>query len=409
MIFENVKDVREMIYDFYSRNFADKIPGGKNDNDAIDVISINLEIAKLARKKQEFQSKKIFKPAKHILLPLIYDLVRYFLKDSDLEIGFLKGNGYYLGEYLLAYCYIVAIGMFKTAYLLSLKGDSDLLNQPSILYPKERLISDIAETVEISEESAKKVIEDMTYNYEFHKDRITIYQPLFEVGDYIICSSYLVFHSYVIDKVMKYFDVKGINKQDLTVYHKYKSDQMNHRMASNLPQMYSNLRTFENCILDFGSIRKAEVDIVLFDTANKQAVLVELKNYTPVDNEIDALTKEKRINNAIDSRLEKDKRVFENLELFFKENNLPIEYLKYDFASLLVTNSYTGGVGVKEKIKVIDEALFYYLLDIYNGNMSELLASLDEGTFFKELKQVVSIKDQHYSYKGINVVVSNKN
>ena len=95
---------------------------------------------------------------------------------------------------------MAAIGVYKTAYLLSLKSESEILYHPSILYPKERLISDISEVVYVDRDTVREILKDMTYDYEFHKDRVTLYQPLFEVGDNILCSTNMLFHSYVIDR-----------------------------------------------------------------------------------------------------------------------------------------------------------------------------------------------------------------
>ena len=410
LCFEHKQGERSLIYDAYSRHIADEIPGGKNSKDDINVVDFNVMIAELASKKQEFQSKKLFKPANHVIREMVYDLVDYYLGDLSSKIGYLQATTYALGQYLLVYCYLAAIGVYKTAYLLSLKGDNDLIYQPSIIYPKERLVSDISEVTYVDEKSIRAILKDMTYDYEFHKDRVTLYQPIFEIGDSILCSTNMLFHSYVIDKVMKYFDCKGTNKEHLSIYHRYMADKMNHRMADNLPLMYPNLVTFENKTLLIGKSVKAEVDLLVFDTYSKTAAFVELKNYTPVDNDADAQRKEERINDAIKSRLEKDKRVLENLELFFKQNDIPLDYLNYQFSSLVVTNSFAGGVDIKENIKVLDEALFYYLLHLCYGNLKEFIDFVEKGEFFNILEKNIKIADADvdYTYKGITVEVINK-
>ena len=410
LCFTHKKGSRPLVYDLYSRLFANVIPGGKDSKDNVDVFNLNFELANQSMKKQEFQSKKIFKPAKHILLPIIDRFVEYFLRDLDYEIGFLKGKDYYLGDYLLAYSYLAAIGFFKTAYLLSLRGENDLVNQPCIVYPKDRLISDISETTGMSEEIAKKAMEDMVYDYSFHKDKITIYQPVFDVGNYYICSCNVLFHSYIVDKIMKYFDIRGTNKPDLTLYHKYMSDKMNDRLAYYLPIMYPNLKTYKNCILKIGNKTQSEIDLLVFDEVEKTACLVELKNYTPVDNDADAIIKENRINEAIQSRLVKDKRVLDNLELFFKQNKIPKKFLTYEFSSLLVTDSFTGGVNIREEIKVIDEALFYNLLKMTNGNLKATLKKIEDREFFKMLEETIvnKLSAETYTYKGISIKVNNQ-
>ena len=403
--FENVESDRSFIYDAYTRNIADSIPGAKNERDTVDTFDFTSKIIEIAKNKPEFQSKKIFKPAKHELIKLIGELAIYYLRDLDIEIGNIQGKDYFLGDYLLVYCYLVAIGIYKTAYLVSLRYDNDQVYQPSIVYPKERLIKDIADTTGMSIEVVEKVISDMVYDYEFHKNRLTIYQPLFEIGDSVLCSVNLISHAYVIDKIMKYYDVKGTNKKDLALYHRYRANKMNHRMAYYLPLMYENLQTFENCELTINGITKSEIDLIVFDEKTKTAALVELKNYTPVDNEEDAVIKENRINNAIESRVARDKLVIDNIDLFLEQNEIPSRFSQYKYYSFLVTNEPIGGVGIKELIKVIDESLFYNLLSIYNGDLLAVINSINTGEFFKTLESSISMKNMEYDYKGLKVEI----
>lgn len=405
LVFEHVPSDRSIIYDEYQRNIASTIPGSKNAKDNINTFDFSLKILQIAKNKPEFQSKKIYKPAKHIILELINELIPYYLNDLDVEISYLKGKDYYLAEYLLVYCYLVAIGVYKTAYLISLRFDNEQVYQPSIIYPKERLVLDIIETIGMPENTVRKVISDLIYDYSFHKDRLTIYQPLFEIGDCILCSTNMLFHSYVIDKVMKYFDVRGTNKKDLSLYHRYRADVMNHRMADNLPLMYPNLKTYENCILKLNGLRKSEIDLIVFDDITKTAALIELKNYTPVDNEDDLINKENKINEAINSRLVKDKLVVENIDTFLKQNNIPSKYSNYNYYSLLVTNSSIGGVGIKESIKVVDEPLFYNLLSIYQGSLLATIDGIDNSEFFKILASSIKLNNVKYEYKGFNVEI----
>ena len=49
--FTNIKGERSIIYDLYSRIFADKIPGGKDSKDNIDVFDFNVELIKQASGK----------------------------------------------------------------------------------------------------------------------------------------------------------------------------------------------------------------------------------------------------------------------------------------------------------------------------------------------------------------------
>lgn len=405
LTFKHVESDRSIIYDEYQRNIADEIPLAKNAKDNVNVFDLNLRIIEIARNKPEFQSKKIFKPSKNKLLELINELVPYYLDGLDVEISSLKGKEYCLGEYLLVYCYLVAIGMYKIAYLVSLRFDNDQVYQPSIVYPKERLVQDIIETIGMPEKTVRQILFDLTYDYNFHKDRLTIYQPLFEVGDCFLCSAYLLFHSYVIDKIMKYFDSKGTNKEDLSLYHRYRAEVMNHRMAYNLPLMYPNLKVWENCVLRIDGIRQSEIDLVVFDDITKTAALVELKNYTPVDNETDAINKERLINKAIEWRTVKDKLVVENIQMFLKQNKIPQKYADYNYHSLLVTNSSVGGDGIKESIKVVDEALFYNLLHIFQGSLLATLDAIDSGEFFKILESMVKTNKVTNEYKGLKVEI----
>lgn len=405
LCFKRNKSNREFVYELYSRRIADEIPGGKNNKDIFSVADFTLMLLRLSTGDLAFESKKLFKPTKPILKRAIEDLKNRFAASLNADILSLRpATDYSLDQYISVYCYLAAIGVYKTAYLLKLKDNNEHLQRPSILYPKERLISDVSNAVEIDENLVRKIIKDMTYDPDFHKDRITLYQPLFEVGDFFLCSTTMVFFSYVVDKAIKYYDFKGTNKADLSKYHNYMSEKMNHRMAENLPSMYPNLVVFENAKLLMKNMTQAEVDLVLFDRNTKTGALIELKDYAPIDNEGDTKKKDRNINSAIKSRLEKDKRVIDNLELFFEQNDIPKEYLDYQLSSLLVTSSYAGGIDVQEKIKVLDENLFYYLLRIHCGNFKEFLQFVEEGEFFNILNEELLKEGNrcvNYTYKGI--------
>ena len=403
---------RDVMYDIYSRNIADMVPGGKNQIDDGNVFNLNLYIADLIRNKLDFDSKKLFKPKKAQLIEITYDLGNHFLKDLDAkEVMPYKLSGYTLEQYFFVYCYLATIAIYKIAYIYSLKNINDPLHlTPSVVYPKERLVTDVAETFDQDEGAIRAVVNDMIYDYEFHKDKVTIFQPLFEIGDQIIFSSYLLLHAYVVDKIMRFYDMKRLCQPTLTKYHKYLSDQMNNRMADWIDETYPFLKTYINCkLIDKGSTQ-AEVDLIIFDENTKKAALIELKNYSPVDNELDAKKKESHINSAIKSRLEKDKRVLDNLEKFFKQNEIPNDYLNYNFSSLLITNSYSGGCGVIDTISVVDEPLFYYLLGGNLGNLELTIDMIDKKDIYHFLdKNVLDGKyNATYSYKGINVEVINK-
>lgn len=404
--FTPIEANRPFIYDVYSRLIADTIPGSKNSKDDINVFNFYEKILRLALAKPTFESKKVFKPSKNILLPLLSELFVYFFGDLETKVANYKISNYRLKDYVNVYCYIVAIAMYKTAYLLSLPKQNRLTYQPSFLYPKGKLIEDISDTVGLPIEIVNSVLDDMVYDYNFHKNKVTIFQPLFEVGDKILCSSQLLFHSYVIDKLMKYIDVKGTNKKVLTVYHKYMSDRMNHRMAERLSEMYPNLKCYENCVLNINGLDEAEIDLTVFDLTSKTGALIELKNYSPIENESDAINKEKKINQAIEWRLVKNEKVLKNMELFLSQNSLPDKYCEFEISSILITNSYSGGVGIKEGIKVVDEPLFYNLLWICGGNLLETIKMIKTGEFFEMLKKEVAIPDAVYHYKGIIVKVS---
>ena len=406
--FEHIPGNRGLEYDFYSRQFADSIPGGKNDKDTLNLAQLYEGLFLASQREHDFKSKKLFKPQDDELRKLIQALKEYFLGNIDERVLKLKPLGYTVSNYLECYCYLAAIAYYKTSYLMSLSPTNDHTYQPAVLYPKDRLIEDISEITTIPAETVSCIIRDMTYDYSLHKNSVTIYQPLFEVGDKILYSSALVLHAYVIDKMMKFADHEKRNEADSTIYHKILSDQMNHRMAEYLAATYENLLVFENKKLTIDDLTVAEIDLTIIDKNSKAGMLVELKNYAPVDDDKDAVNKEKKINSAIASRCEKDKRVIDNLKLFFEQNGIPTDYLGVNFSSLLVTNAFSGGIRIKDTIKVIDEPLFYYLIALCRGNIETLTQEIKEETLMKLLRENMSQAERKnsFEYKGIKTEVA---
>ena len=409
--FTNKQKERSLVYDYYSRIFSDRMPGGKDDKDIYGLQYLYSIIFHRVVESHTFKSKKNFLPHKDEIESIIRQVKPYFLKSQGEGILDFAFEDYSIRELILVYCFLAVIGICKTAHLLStIKSEEEL--QSSIIYPKGRLISDIEENTAIEKDKIVKILKLLTYDYEFHKDKLTIYQPLFDFGEYILYSPNMIFHSDIIPKICKYYDNKKINAAVSTRYHKYLSDQMNNRMYKRIQSSYPKLKVFKNLCLKEGTKSKAEIDLLLIDPEHKTGILAELKKYNFVDNETEVKNRDILINEKIEDRIIHDQAVLSNLRVFFVQNNISEEYLDYEYHSLFIVDSYAGGVRVKEKIKLLDCDLFYYLMNDYEGNLKKVIDDANTSLFFKQIKEEM-IKQgyedsKEFNYKGIRVIQTSK-
>ncbi|MCQ2801925.1 MAG: hypothetical protein MJ222_04820 [Bacilli bacterium] len=410
LVYTHNETDRSINYDIYQRQILDTIPGSKHTKDNISVADWATKLAFLIKSKQEFKSKQIFKPVDSELKPFVEYWFKKYLEDYNLEICNFKISNYLIGEYILVYSYIAAIAMQKSAYLIKLGDSNELKLHPAFKYPRELLKKHICEFFSFDQDIVESILNDMTYDYEFHKNRLTIYQPLHVVGDYYIGSCNSIFTSYIIEKLIKLHDQREGNVAEKLKLHNFLSNRMNDELGYYLDN-FDNLKYYKNCKLALNSLTKAEIDMVLVDETNKEVFLMEQKRYMPVDNDFDQMRVDEKINVAIKSRLEKDERVLKNIHLFFEQNNIPFDYEQYRISSIIVTLNNAGSCYVKDDINVIDEGFFKFAVFCSKGDLKKAREIIQSKEVYDIIDKTI-FKDSYsqiVEYNGIKVKTIYKN
>ncbi len=398
--FYSVQGKRSFIFDVYSRNIAANIPGAKEQKDLIRELETYSLMFDVLSKPIRFESSKIFKPMDTDLKVLSEKYFGIFSMGIPDKILTYKVGSFSLKEYLKIYSFLAALGSYKTAYVIANK--SKKIISPCVCYPKTRLIFDAARVCELEQFKVEAIINELIYDVNFQKDYITLFQPLFKLNEKIVFSTNVLLLSYVVEKTVKYFTLSNKNPKLNEIYGQFRSKEMNDRIETALKEKYPSLYIYRNKTLKFGKDDKAEIDICIFEKKTQTAILCELKRIQPVESDKDAFKKEIKINSYIGERLYKDGLVKEHIDKFIKDNELESEFVSYSYHSLVVINEFCGNTKVDEKIKVLDEPLFFWLLDIFNGNISEFISYVERSEFFKELEKLIPIKNKSQTFEYLD-------
>ena len=400
------KEMTNIYRDIYSRAICNNLPFSKYDKDEITTQPIFDYIGFYLMRNLNFESKKIFKPHNSEWRKCIDMCFQTFTHSFP---RYVKFADYSIADFLLVYASLKSLAVYKIAYFMKKKVCKLTISPdefPSVFYPKVRLINDIASVVELKTKTVESIINDLIYDYDFEKNMISLYQPLFEIDGNILFSSYLLCFSNEQDKLVKVFSYNNKEKNAISEISIYKAELMTTAYEQIIENFFPNLTTFRNCKLFLNGLVNKEIDLVIADDKNKILLLTELKWRQKVDNEFDSFKKERLINGDILSRIEAEKAVKENLDLFIKQNSLPTKYANYIVESIIIEKEYSGGANSNSDIPVLDDPLFKFTLYVSNGDLKIFLDSLKSDDILDAVKNSVKIPPvSRYKYRDYKIVV----
>ncbi len=385
------KNKERMANDYYARIISPKMPFGSDDDDALPTSIVWQLIAEYIKKEVNFESKKIYKPFKYDWLYLTKKVKDTF--KTDFPSNVLLSDFSFI-DFKNVYACLKALSIFKIAYFFKKACSNKSVHielTPSILYPYERLISDISELCEIERVTVKRIIDLLIYEPKIHLDLINMYQPLIKIGENILYSSSIVCFSNESDKFFKLLAKKRIEEKAISQVNKNREEILTKRYIKFLTDNFSNLKAIPNAKLSINGKVKNEMDLTLIDSSSRTIFLVELKWRYKLDGEYDSFNKSKQINKDIDSRVEAEKNIKNNLSLFLSQNDINIDS-GYDIKSVIVEKEFSGGASVKTIIPVCDEPLFLYSISLNNGNLKNAYDYLIKREWEKEIREIFKEK-----------------
>lgn len=317
--------------------------------------------------------------------------------DNDYEFG-----GFNLFEYYKVYAYITALAMNRLNYystsLLLNKIIYGRRNNPSLLLDKKWLIERISEFCKIDLEIVGKIIDLLIYNSDFHKDRIAIYQPLFEINGKICFSSMLVVFSCVQDKLFHLKKKDDNCRVSFSLMAKEKEVLMTDRIINYIQNENEEWIIKRNCLLKINKQSLAEIDICIYDKKHKNLLLIELKWFEKLDGENDDYKTDRKLKDTINSRTDKEIIISKNLKEFIEQNldsSIEVNQIK----SCIISENYSGSVLLEEKLPILDEYLFFNLCDKNVYNMAMIFDKLDRRDYYPSFSPFEHFVDE-WEYAG---------
>lgn len=290
---------------------------------------------------------------------------------------------YTLEHFRMVYAGIMALGLMRThdmfiGQCLAVKNAQSYDKNRPIVYGKTAwLISFFAQSLELDKEEITNILHDLTYDGAFHKDKITIVQPLFMFDQYFFFSPSIVYYSLQQDKLLFTFKEQKRNLPILSAIAHDREDIMTRELVEEI-QKKSGLICKTNYKLSIEEENKAEFDLLVFDPAANKLLLTELKWFYKTDGEYGHYRLDKRIQQSIDIRLQREQLAQNHLSQIMQDcfekyqmRDLP------EIMSCIVSKNYSGSSFIEEKIPIFDQFLFLTELEKSKYSLS---------SFFEEVK-----------------------
>ena len=239
----------------------------------------------------------------------------------------------------------------------------------------------------------------MTYDPEFHKNKVTIYQPLFQVGYYIFYSPMMVYFSLAQDKL---FYIMKENKSYQTIISEIAKDretimtnQILHFIDSSQLLYNANYKVAEN-----GKI-KAEFDLPVYDEEDNKLLLVELKWFFKGDGEFDHQKIDQKLKKAILSRKEKQEFVEKNIKRLLLDMFNVEMVEKPEIMSCIVSKNYSGSSFIEDGLPIFDQFLFCETMKQCSFKLSKVFDLIKKGDYVPDMRSYgVEFQTQEINYAG---------
>lgn len=347
---------------------------------------------------EDNQSPKI-KSAFKGIVDLAYEKI---MIDSEEQDDYDFGD-FTLNDFSHIYSVIMALGVLNFNYHFTSrflgKTFEKNKNVPIVCKKIVDLVDIILSYTRCCRTKIERVLDLLTYDPVFHKDKITIYQPLLKCDDLIYFSPMIVYFSLAQDKLL--YLLKE-NKEHKSVISKLAKDR-EHIMTDRIIELIhdTDLLYNSNYVIRKEGKTVAEFDLPIYDEKSNKLLLVELKWFFKGDGEADHKKIDRKIITAIQDRTEKQKVVEEDIKNVMLEMfDVEIQEIP-EIMSCIVSKNYSGSAFIEDRIPVFDELLFCESLKLNNFDLAKLFDLMKRGEYIPNMKSMgIEYKEQDIQYAG---------
>ncbi len=318
-------------------------------------------------------------------------------------------EGYTLQHFRMVYAGLMALGLmrFHEIYRNQLpvkKVDTFDSTRPIVYGTTQWLVSYLSRSLKIDENEITYILRDLTYDADFHKNRITIIQPLFVFEKFFFYSPTIVYLSMQQDKLFFLYKAKDEYRPLISRIAKDRERIMTVALKSNI-EGNSNLKCIENYkIIEDGKIL-AEFDLIIFDQLSNKLLLTELKWFYKADGEAGHTAVDLKIQQAVKLRQNREqiarKYLLRIMEEAFSENRnqeLP------EVMSCIVSKNYSGSAFLDDQLPIFDQFLFLQEMKKTRYCLNDFFADVKSKRYLPGIADMgVQLTQVPIEYAGIKV------
>ena len=309
-----------------------------------------------------------------------------------------------LEDYEKVYAVLMALGVMNFNYQRTSRelNKSSKSSSPIFFSEITSLIQFIIDNSKVKRKAIKRILELLTYDYEFHKNKVTVVQPLFSFGKFVFFSPSLLYYSDAVDKLL--YLVKELNNtpEVISKIAKEREQVMTDRITSFIAQN-SNLQCIPNYKLILNGNPVAEFDILVYDGTTNSLFLTELKYFFKADGEDGHQKVDLKIQEAIKSRLSKQRLAEKHIDLLLSEAFGISAAATPKIKSCVVSQNYSGSSFLDDKIAVFDEFLFKHTLSRYEYNLDVLFTNIENDSYIPDMSDTIRYHDYTQEYAGYEI------
>lgn len=330
------------------------------------------------------------------------------LSDAEEKNDYLL-DGYTLEHFRMVYAALMALGLMRFHEIFRnqlpiKKADNYDSKRPIVFGTMKWLQSYLSRTLKLEETEVQQIISDLTYDAEFHKNRITIIQPLFAFDKYFFFSPTIVYLSMQQDKLFFLYKEKRKAPKLISKIAKDREMIMTEQLKSIITS-HSDLKCSSNHKIVESGITKAEFDLLIFDPKNNKLLLTELKWFYKADGEYGHSIIDQKIQDSIRSRQEREQTAQKHLkEITTELFGCSQTSRQPEIMSCIVSRNYSGSSFLDDQLPVFDQFLFLQELEKCKYDLSAFFDDIKTGNYLPKMKDL-NLKMGHYPIEYAEIKV----
>lgn len=318
----------------------------------------------------------------------------------------IEFSNFTLDEFRAVYSVLLALGIMNFNYVFTcrVKNEQCFSLSDSVVFKKKTdLIKLLLEFTSLDENKILYILELLTYDPQYHADKTTIYQPLFEFGENYFYSPLLVFNAFAQDKLIAVLKSKQTEEPAITRIAKTRENVMTDEILDVIEDesqllFHPNFKIIEN------NETKAEYDILLYDEASNCLLLTELKWYFKIDGESDQVRMDSlKLKKAIAECTKRQKRFQTDAKKYLLEALDVQTESEPKIMSCIVSRNNSGSSYLQDDIPVFDQFIFISALQASEFKLDRFFHMMLTHNYLPDMDKHAKYIDYKIKYAGYEI------